>query len=69
MTLLSRRPFITLFLENVIKLILEYSFFIEGVIPTGAQRSGGICCSTHTVGFGRNDTSMRYFANLDIPQK
>jgi hypothetical protein len=51
---------------RVIKLVLEYPFHFEsvifesfesvifaGVIPTGAQRSGGIRCSTGTVDFGR----------------
>jgi hypothetical protein len=41
------------YLGRVIKLVLEYQSIFEGVIPTGAQRSGGICFSTGTVGFGR----------------
>jgi hypothetical protein len=35
--------------DRVSKLVVEYPSFFEGVIPTVAQRSGGICFSTGTL--------------------
>jgi hypothetical protein len=40
-------------LEPVIKLVLKSPLYFESVIPTGAQRSGGIRCLTHAASFGR----------------
>ena len=34
---------------RVLKLVLESPLYFESVLPTGAQRSGGICFSTGAV--------------------